>query len=600
MSGYPWRNAAIALLVGSVSLLGFQSAHAQTAATEGQHRDPILVSGVKEPEEMRVEPRPATVPSEPERMLAVETHGGTKMNDPAILLPALNRVLAKFPDYSDGYAMRAGSLCSGSDRAAILADINSALKYVDNSRVKESAASLLSMRAKIEHLNGNDADALADLENAINANLKGADKFVNSGATAPENTAGTCTWTEPDMDALVQRFPSDYRPYVLRGLYFGFFTNFNDDDTLRKRALDEFRKAAEAKPDSALPHYFAASAILKWSFFNQASMSDQQRQAFYRAPLDELDKALALNTKLSPALSDRASIYLHLNQFQNAITDYNRYLEIDPDNAGALDGRGHAELELGKTREAIDDFGKTIGVQKGSDGAEYETRADAYMKDGQWDLAIKDLTAAISLQTGNQVLLMNIGQFRALYPEYKAASDDAVARKLNQTFFPNIKYEDFAKQFLQTNHGWALDPDIYLKRSSAYLGAGNWHMASVDFRRAEDGAPNFSKMLDDERWGEVAPQQNGRVYIDMKTFDDDRSASAKVWIKQVQGSGDDTGPYSLRQFELNCGMRRIRAISVADYDASGKLTGSHEGERWESVVPQTLGETLYNGVCRTH
>jgi tetratricopeptide (TPR) repeat protein len=600
VSGHPWRNAAIALLLGLISLLGFRSTHAQTAATDSQHRDPILLSGVKEPEEMRVEPRPTPVPTEPERMLAVETKGGTKMSDPATLLPALNRVLAKFPDYSDGYAMRAGSLCAGSDPAAILADINSALKYVDNSRVKESAASLLSMRAKIEHSDGNDADALADLENAINANLTGADKFVNSGATAPEKTAGTCTWTEPDMDALVQRFPSDYRPYVLRGLYFRFFTNFTDDETLRKRALDEFRKAAEEKPDSALPHYFAASAILKWSFFKQANMSDQQRQAFYRAPLDELDEALMLNAKLLPALRDRASIYLHLNQFRNAIQDYNRYLEVDPDDAGALDGRGHAELELGKTREAIDDFGKTIRVQKGSDGAEYETRADAYIKDAQWNLAIKDLTAAISLQTGNQVLLMNVGQFRALYPEYKAASDEAVARKLNQTFFPNIKYKDFSQRFLQTNNGWALDPDIYLKRSSAYLGAGDWHSAAVDFRRAETGAPNFSKLIDDERWGEVVRQRNGRVYIDMKTFDDGRSASAKVWIKEAQSSGDDAGPYSLQQYELNCGTRQIRATSVADYDASGKLTGSHEGERWASVVPETLGETLYNGVCRSH
>jgi hypothetical protein len=39
------------------------------------------------------------------------------------------------------------------------------------------------------------------------------------------------------------------------------------------------------------------------------------------------------------------------------------------------------------------------------------------------------------------VLLSNIKQFRAIYPEYKTASDEAVARKLNQTFFPNMKYE---------------------------------------------------------------------------------------------------------------------------------------------------------------
>jgi tetratricopeptide (TPR) repeat protein len=273
-------------------------------------------------------------------------------------------------------------------------------------------------------------------------------------------------------------------------------------------------------------------------------------------------------------------------------------LEIDPDDAGALDGRGHAEMELGKLSAAIDDFGKTISVQKGTDGAEYETRADAYMKNEEWDLAIKDLTTAISLQTGSQVQLMSISQFRAIYPEYKAASDEAIARKLNQTFFPNIKYADFSKRFLQTNNGWALDPELYVKRASAYLGAGDWHSAAVDFRRAENGAPDFSKLLDDERWGEIAPQQHGRVYIDMKTFDDDRSASATVWIKKVQSSGDDTGPYSLRQFELNCSLRQIRTVSIADYDASGQFTGSREGGTWESIFPQTLGETIYNGVCR--
>jgi tetratricopeptide (TPR) repeat protein len=145
---------------------------------------------------------------------------------------------------------------------------------------------------------------------------------VNSAAIAPEKTAGTCTWTAPDMDALVQRFPTDYHPYMLRRLYFRFFANFNDDLSFQRRALDEFKKAAEVNPEAGLPHYFVANAMLKWSLFKQASMSDQQRRDFYRAPLDELDKALTLNPKFLPALIDRADIYLRLNQFQNALSDY--------------------------------------------------------------------------------------------------------------------------------------------------------------------------------------------------------------------------------------------------------------------------------------
>jgi tetratricopeptide (TPR) repeat protein len=548
---------------------------------------------------MRVEPRLAAVPTEPEKLLAAETKGGAKMSDPAVLLPALNRVLTQFPDYSDGYAIRAGLLCSEGDRAAILADINSALEHRDNSRVEKSAG-LFSMRAKIEHLNGNDDDALAELEKSINANPTEANNFVNSGAIAPEKTAGTCTWTEPDMDALVQRFPTDYRPYMLRGLYFGFFTNFNDDLSLQRRALDEFKKAAEANPEAGLPHYFAANAMLKWSLFKQANMSDQQRRDFYRAPLDELDKALTLNPKFLPALIDRANIYFRLNQFQNALSDYNRYLEIDPNAPGALDGRGPAELGLGKVSKAIDDFGKTIRAQKGLDGAEYETRADAYMKNGQWDLAIKDLTAAISHQIGNQVLLINIGQFRALYPEYKPANDEAVARKLNQTFLPNVKYEDFSQRFLQTNNGWSLQPDLYLTRSRAYLGAGDWYDAVIDFRRARNAAPYLSKFIDDERWGEITSSQIGRVYMDMKTFEVNRSESTKVWIKVVQGSGGDLEPYSLGQYELDCSKHQIRVNAIADYEASGEPKASRQGGRWESVIPETLGEIMYNGACRSH
>jgi tetratricopeptide (TPR) repeat protein len=600
VTAHPYRNAAISLLFGVVSLFEYDMTHARTAAApEGQHRAPIHVPGIREPEEMRAVPRPISIPSEPERMLAIETTSGAKMKDPATLLPALNRVLAKFPDYSDGYAMRAlALLCSSGDRMAALADINSALKYLDSSRVKESATQLLSMRAKIEQGNGDYAHALTDLESAITADLVRAEKFTNSGAIAPEKTAKPCTWTEPDMDAFVEHFPHDYRSYMLRGLYFIFFTNFNADPTLRKRTIDDYEKAAEIKGDSALPHYFAAKAFLKWSFVKQASMSDEQRIAFYRAPLDELDKALQRDPKLLPALSDRANIYLHLNQFQNAIRDYDRYLEIDPNNAGALDGRGHAKIGLGKLREAIDDFGKTISVQNGSDSAEYETRADAYLKNEEWHLAIKDLTTVISRQIGSQLLLMNISQFRAIYPEYKVASDEAVALKLNQTFLPNIKYEDFSKSFLQTNHGWALDPGIYLKRSRAYLSAGNWHRAAIDYRRAENAAPDFSKSIDDDRWGEVARRQSARVYIDLKTFDDDPNVPAKMWIKEVQVSDGDMGPYALEEYELNCSARRIRATSIANYDASGELIGHHEGGTWNSIVPETIGETLYNGVCR--
>lgn len=595
MSGHPWRNAAIALLLGAILLLGFRSTHAQTAATDSQQSAPILLSGVKEPEEMRVEPVPLIVPTASEKMLAAETKN---LRD--LTIPALDAVLAKFPDYSDGYAMRAGLFCQhGRDPSPILSDVNNALKYESNSGVKGSMAGLLSMRAKLEYASGDKAVAFADLWRAINSNLTDADKFANSGAVKPEKTASICTWTEPDMDALVKQFPADYRPYLLRGLYFSFFTTFSSDQSMLNQAVENFHKAADVNPHAALPHYYLAEVLLRWSFFKKFSMSSEQHVAFNRTILDELNKAIALDAKLGPALLDRANFYLDHKQTPQAISDYDSFLKLQLHNADALDGLGHAEIDIGNPYEAISDFGKAIDALKGSNDIanEYATRADAYMKTDQWDLAIKDLTSAISLQIGKQIILMNIGQFRALYPQYNAASNEAIAHKLNRTFFPNMKYDDFAKLFLQTNHGWTPDTTYYLERSRAYLRAGEWDSAVDDFRRAKTGA-DFA--MDDDRWGEITSSQNMQWYIDMRTLDNPRSGSAKVWVKEVQGSGDDAGAYSLQQYELNCGARQIRATSVADYDASGKLTGSHQGERWASVVPETLGETLYNGVCRSH
>ena len=106
--------------------------------------------------------------------------------------------------------MRAAALCEGNDHVAIMADLDRALKFIDTSRTgKASIGSLLSMQAKMEYANEDYAAAINDLDRGIRADLKKATKFTNSGAVKPEKTASLCVWTEPDMDALVQRFPTD-------------------------------------------------------------------------------------------------------------------------------------------------------------------------------------------------------------------------------------------------------------------------------------------------------------------------------------------------------------------------------------------------------
>jgi hypothetical protein len=99
------------------------------------------------------------------------------------------------------------------------------------------------MRAKMEYAIGDYAATKDDLEGAVRADLTKALEFTNSGAVKPEKTAPICVWSLSDMDALVHHFPSDYRSYLFCGLYFGFFTTWDEDSF--NPAINDLNRAAE-------------------------------------------------------------------------------------------------------------------------------------------------------------------------------------------------------------------------------------------------------------------------------------------------------------------------------------------------------------------
>ena len=373
----------------------------RTVAAEGQ-LGPILTLGVQEPDEMRVAPLPSSKLIDltaPERMLG-EALQNSDQSKPATLLPALNRILAQYPDFSDGYIMRAFALCdSGNDRAAIAADLDRALNSIATSRNgKDSLVSLLSTRAKLEYVNRDYAAAMNDLERAIRSDLEKAAEFTNSGAVKPEKTASMCVWVEPDMDGLVQRFPTDYRSYLFRGLYFSKFAPL-DDDSL-KPAIENLNRAAELSPRSALPQLFKATLLANQFVFlkrlNQLKWSDEARDSLNNELVREFNKALALDPDLLLALKHRALALFNLKRFEQAILDYNKVISLDPKDYADLNDRGLAKMYLGNTYDAISDITAAIAIRKREPAAYslYEFRADAYLKTKQWDLAIRDLTTA--------------------------------------------------------------------------------------------------------------------------------------------------------------------------------------------------------------
>lgn len=90
----------IALFVELIAFLAYhaQIDHGQSALAVSRHSDPILIRGIQEPEEMRVEPIPVDVLTPPDRMLGEAMEQVGNKSSPAAILPSLDRVLAKYPD----------------------------------------------------------------------------------------------------------------------------------------------------------------------------------------------------------------------------------------------------------------------------------------------------------------------------------------------------------------------------------------------------------------------------------------------------------------------------------------------------------------------
>jgi hypothetical protein len=52
------------------------------------------------------------------------------------------------------------------------------------------------------------------------------------------------------------------------------------------------------------------------------------------------------------------------------------------------------------------------------------------------------------------------------------------------------------------------------------------------------------------------------------------------------------------EYELDCKTRRMNEASTVSYDSNGKvLTSSEVSRGWQRVIPDTIGEQLYNGAC---
>jgi tetratricopeptide (TPR) repeat protein len=167
---------------------------------------------------------------------------------------------------------------------------------------------------------------------------------------------------------------------------------------------------------------------------------------------------------------NKGNDYFEKGQWDLAISEYTKSIEIDPKHFEPYHYRGIAYRHKGQYDQAISDFTKAIELNPEWANA-YYNRGFAYLNKTQYDQAISDCTKAIELNPK----LTDAYHYRGVANWYKTQYDQAIS--------------DSTKAI-------ELDPkyaDAYHNRGLAYSNKGQYDQAISDFTKAIELNPKHAK-----------------------------------------------------------------------------------------------------------
>jgi len=115
--------------------------------------------------------------------------------------------------------------------------------------------------------------------------------------------------------------------------------------------------------------------------------------------INDFNKVIDMDPNYGSGYLDRGVAYQNTNQWNKSIEDFSKAIEIDPNNLDAFAGRGVSYGVLGQSDKAIADLSRTIEIDpKFTKG--YSNRGVTYATLGYSDKAIADYSKAIEIDPG--------------------------------------------------------------------------------------------------------------------------------------------------------------------------------------------------------
>lgn len=157
----------------------------------------------------------------------------------------------------------------------------------------------------------------------------------------------------------------------------------------------------------------------------------------YQQAIEDFSKAIEIRPLSAIAYTNRGNSYNSLGNYQQAIEDFSKAIEINPRYALAYYNRGNVYAKLGNYQQAIINYDASIKYSQFT--LAYNNRGNAYRMLGKYQNAIEDYNMAIKLSPSDGIVYENRGvAYRNLGDNEQAMKDFEVAKKLN--FFKQPDY----------------------------------------------------------------------------------------------------------------------------------------------------------------
>ena len=335
--------------------------------------------------------------------------------------------------------------------------------------------------------------------------------------------------------------------------------------------------AARAAPEEApRPAESAAGALVRGDI-EQAALN-------YTEALK--DTALP-NDRRAAILNDRGVANIKLGRTRQAFEDFNLAVQLFPEFAAVYNNRGNLLLSLGLGKEAIKDFDRAIVLAPGY-AAAYNNRAGAYVQLGAFEDAIADYTKAIQLMPSGPAPLSGRGRVHlSMHRPHAAIRDFTRAVKADARFAAG--YRNRAEAKLEVEHydeaiedlSRAIAFDVnqaesYILRGKAYLATRNTASAIKDFAKATEVDPKSA----------VAFAERGFAYALVGAYDESFGDLNKaIDLDPRSGLAFAYRAYSYKQTDQI-------DVALRDIDVAQKLDPDTAEVFWvKATIEEAQGQT---------